>query len=91
MIGSSELYVFQMNETTDDFSQNFDLESCQFISKLERMDQLFGFFSEEPNYQKQTEHEIVAFPIRNPLANIKEAAQLAMEELVPDMAKAPPY
>lgn len=52
LIGSSELYVFQMNETTDDFSQNYDLESCQFISKLERMDQLFGFFSEEPNYQK---------------------------------------
>ena len=41
-----------MNEQVDDFKDNFDADDCQHVTKLERMDQLFGFFADEPNYQK---------------------------------------
>ena len=59
--------------TMEDFKHTCDLSDCSHMTRLQRIDQLFGFFADEPDYQKQYEHEIIAFPIRNPLINIKDA------------------
>jgi len=75
--------------TMEDFKHTCDLSDCSHMTRLQRIDQLFGFFADEPDYQKQYEHEIIAFPIRNPLINIKDAYRIAQEELIPDVSVAP--
>lgn len=49
---AESLYVFQMNEAVDDFKDYASVDNCPHVTKLERMDQLFGFFAEQPNFQK---------------------------------------